>query len=159
LISTGKRRTLQCSENVGIAGFNISAIYIQKMSESASEFASESKSETESIVVKRAYNVSDLKKEQLSKARARALELRETLNALKTPKNKPNKIKQPSKLEIEISKIKQQTKETELEPDKETEPEPENIIEPTKPPMEILKQQPQKKQGFQRDRQSGFFIL
>jgi hypothetical protein len=64
-----------------------------------------------------------------------------------------------TKLEIEISKIKQQTKETELEPDKETEPEPENIIEPTKPPMEILKQQPQKKQGFQRDRQSGFFIL
>jgi hypothetical protein len=128
------------------------------MSESASEFASESKSETESIVVKRAYNVSDLKKEQLSKARARALELRETLNALK-PKNKPNKIKQPSKLEIEISKIKQQTKETELEPDKETEPEPENIIKPTKPSMEILKQQPKKKQGFQRDRQSGFFIL
>ena len=130
------------------------------MSESASEFASESKSETESIVVKRAYNVSDLKKEQLSKARARALELRETLNALKTPKNKPNKIKQPSKLEIEISKIKQQTKETELEPDKET-LEPEKIIEPktTKPPIESLKQPPQKKQGFQRDKQSGFFIL
>jgi hypothetical protein len=128
------------------------------MSEFDSESKSENKSETESIAVKRAYNVSDKKKEQLSKARARALELRETLNALK-PKNKPNKIKQPSKLEIEISKIKQQTKETELEPDKETEPEPENIIEPTKPPMEILKQQPQKKQGFQRDRQSGFFIL
>ena len=76
------------------------------MSESASEFASENMSETESPTVKRAYNVSDLKKEQLSKARARALELRETLNALK-PKTKPIKIKQPSKLELEISKIKQ----------------------------------------------------
>jgi len=69
------------------------------MSEFDSESKSESKSETESKTVKRTYNVSDLKKEQLSKARARALELRETLNALK-PKNKPIKIKQPSKLEI-----------------------------------------------------------
>jgi hypothetical protein len=130
------------------------------MSEFDSESKSESKSETESTVVKRAYNVSDLKKEQLSKARARALELREVLNALKTPKNKPIKIKQPSKLEIEISKIKQQTRETELEPDKET-LEPEKIIEPEfkKPPIESLKQPPQKKQGFQRDKQSGFFIL
>ena len=122
------------------------------MSESASEFASESKSETESIAVKRAYNVSDLKKEQLSKARARALELRETLNALK-PKNKPIKIKQPSKLELEISKIKQHTRETEPEADKIIDP------EPTKPPIESLKQPPQKKQGFQRDKESGFFIL
>ena len=133
------------------------------MSEFDSESKSESKSETESTTVKRAYNVSDLKKEQLSKARARALELREVLNALKPPKTKPIKIKQPSKLEIEISieKIKQQTRETELEPDKETEPEPEKIIElePKKNPMETLKQQPQKKQGFQRDKQSGFFIL
>ena len=122
-----------------------------------SEIASESKSETESTTVKRAYNVSDLKKEQLSKARARALELREVLNALK-PKIKPIKIKQPSKLELEISKIKQQTRETEPEADKETEPEPEKIIEPEpkKNPMESLKQQPQ---GFQRDKQSGFFIL
>ena len=127
------------------------------MSEFDSESKSESKSETESTVVKRAYNVSDLKKEQLSKARARALELREVLNALKTPKNKPIKIKQQSKLEIEISKIEQQTRETEVETDKEQE----KIIEPgpTKPPMESLKQPPQKKQGFQRDEQSGFFIL
>ena len=131
------------------------------MSESASEFASENMSETESPTVKRAYNVSDLKKEQLSKARARALELREVLNALKTPKNKPIKLKQPSKLEIEISKIKEQTRENELEADKKTEPEPEKIIETEfkKPPIESLKKPPQKKQGFQRDRQSGFFIL
>ena len=122
------------------------------MSEFDSESKSENKSETESIAVKRAYNVSDLTKEQLSKARARALELRETLNALK-PKNKPIKIKQPSKLELEISKIKQQTRETEPEADKIIDP------EPTKPPMESLEQPPQKKQGFQRDKQSGFFIL
>jgi hypothetical protein len=139
----------------------ISQLYIQKMSESASEFASENMSETESPTVKRAYNVSDLKKEQLSKARARALELREVLNALKTPKNKPIKIKQPSKLELEISKIRHQTRETELEPDKVIKPEPEKIIEsePKKNPMESLKQPPQKKQGFQRDKESGFFIL
>ena len=124
------------------------------MSEFDSESKSENKSETESIAVKRAYNVSDKKKEQLSKARARALELRETLNALK-PKTKPIKIKQPSKLELEISKIEQQTRETEVETDKEQE----KIIEATKPPMESLKQPPQKKQGFQRDKQSGFFIL
>ena len=131
------------------------------MSESASEFKSENKSETESTTVKRSYNVSDLKKEQLSKARARALELREVLNALKTPKNKPIKIKQPSKLELEISKIRHQTRETELEPDKVIKPEPEKIIEsePKKNPMESLKQPPQKKQGFQRDKESGFFIL
>jgi len=131
------------------------------MSESASESKSESKSETESTTVKRAYNVSDLKKEQLSKARARALELREVLNALKTPKNKPIKIKQPSKLELEISKIRHQTRETELEPDKVIKPEPEKIIEsePKKNPMESLKQPPQKKQGFQRDKESGFFFL
>jgi hypothetical protein len=130
----------------------ISQLYIQKMSESASEFKSENMSETESTVVKRAYNVSDLKREQLSKARARAQELRETLNALK-PKTKPIKIKHPSKLELEISKIKQQTRETEPEADKIIDP------EPTKPPMESLKQPPQKKQGFLRDKQSGFFIL
>ena len=128
------------------------------MSEFDSESKSESKSETESTVVKRAYNVSDLKKEQLSKARARALELREVLNALKTPKTKPIKIKKPSKLEIKISEITNQTRETELEADKETEPEPEKIIEkePQKTPIESLKQQPQ---GFQRDKESGFFIL
>jgi hypothetical protein len=131
------------------------------MSEFDSESKSENMSETESIAVKRAYNVSDLKKEQLSKARARALELREVLNALKTPKNKPIKIKQPSKLEIEISKLKEQTRDPETEPDKVIKPEPEKIIEsePQKNPMESLKQPPQKKQGFQRDKQSGFFIL
>jgi hypothetical protein len=87
--------------------------------------------------------------------------LREVLNALKTPKNKPIKLKQPSKLEIEISKIKEQTRENELEADKKTEPEPEKIIETEfkKPPIESLKQPPQKKQGFQRDKESGFFIL
>jgi hypothetical protein len=93
------------------------------MSEIKLEFTPESKPEMEPVAeplkavteavttsLKRAYTMSDLKKEQLTKARARALELRTALNAIKPPKPRPVKIKQPSKLEIEISEIKKQTK-------------------------------------------------
>jgi len=138
------------------------------MSEIASESKSEIKSEKESTPEKRAYNVTDLKKEQLSKARARALELRNMLNAIKPPKIKSIRLKQPSKLELEIAKIKEQTGSTESEQEKLAEPEPEKIIEPEpekiiepekKPPIKSFRP-PQKKQlGFQRDKQSGFFIL
>ena len=55
--------------------------------------------------LKRAYTMSDSKRDQLAKARARALELRNALNAIKPPKVKPVKIKQPSKMEIQISEI------------------------------------------------------
>ena len=48
---------------------------------------------------KRGYTMSDAKKDQLVKARARALELRTALNAIKPPKVKPIKIKKPSKLD------------------------------------------------------------
>lgn len=139
------------------------------MSEIASESKSEIKSEKESTPEKRAYNVTDLKKEQLSKARARALELRNMLNAIKPPKTKSIRLKQPSKLELEIAKIKEQTGSTESDQEKLAEPEPEKIIEPEpekiiepekKPPIKSFRPPPQKKQlGFQRDKQSGFFIL
>jgi hypothetical protein len=60
--------------------------------------------EAVTTTLKRAYTMSDLKKEQLTKARARALELRNALNAIKPPKEKTVKIKQPSKLEIKAVK-------------------------------------------------------
>jgi hypothetical protein len=102
------------------------------MSEINLEFKPETESEdTEPIkavaeavatTLKRSYTMSDLKKEQLVKARARALELRAALNAIKPPKVKPVKIKQPSKMEIEISEI-QAAKPTEpVTPAEPTEP-------------------------------------
>jgi len=90
--------------------------------------------------LKRAYTMSDLKKEQLVKARARALELRTTLNAIKPPKTKPVKIKQPSKLEREISDI-QAAKPTKPEP---TEP------EPTEPEPKLVKVKKQKEPPIKR---------
>ena len=82
------------------------------MSEIALEFkpvdAEPTKAVAEAVTtsLKRAYTMSDSKKEQLVKARARALELRTAINAIKPPKVKPVKVKQPSKMEIEISEIK-----------------------------------------------------
>ena len=84
--------------------------------------------------LKRAYTMSDSKKDQLVKARARALELRTALNAIKPPKVKPVKVKKPSKMEIEISKIKEQTEEP-----KETE----SIVSPVTPkPVEVTEPVP-----------------
>jgi hypothetical protein len=95
--------------------------------------------------LKRAYTMSDLKKEQLVKARARALELRTTLNAIKPPKTKPVKIKQPSKLEREISDI-QAAKPTEPEP---TEPEPTEPVE-VPPEPKLVKEKKQKEPPIKR---------
>jgi hypothetical protein len=171
-------------------------ITFKKMSEIKLEFKPESKPEMEPVTeplkavteavtttLKRAYTMSDLKKEQLAKARARALELRTALNAIKEPKPKPVKVKPPSKLEIEISEIKKQTKPPEAVAPKE--PEPVAPKEPVSPPVahrapvapkepevvvvpKLIKkirllpeppvQPPQKKQ-FQRDKVSGFFYL
>jgi hypothetical protein len=91
--------------------------------------------------LKRSYTMSDLKKEQLVKARARALELRTALNAIKPPKVKPVKIKQPSKMEIEISEI-QATKPTEPEPEPTPTPEQPTPPEPTEQPEPIPTPEP-----------------
>ena len=158
------------------------------MPEITPEFTPETKPEMEPVAeplkavteavtttLKRAYTMSDLKKEQLTKARARALELRTALNAIKPPKPKPVKVKQLSKLEREISEIKKQTKPSppvahrapvpeavapkEPEPVAPKEPEvaPKKIrllpnAAPVQPPV------PQKKE-FQRDTVSGVFSL
>jgi hypothetical protein len=111
------------------------------MSEIALEFkpvdAEPTKAVAEAVTtsLKRAYTMSDLKKEQLVKARARALELRMTLNAIKPPKVKPVKIKQPSKMEIEISDI-QVAKPIEPEPVTTEQPEPVT----TEPVVEVVKE-------------------
>jgi hypothetical protein len=123
--------------------------------------------------LKRAYTMSDLKKEQLVKARARALELRTTLNAIKPPKTKPVKIKQPSKLEREISDI-QAAKPTEpvttdLEPTEPLEVPPETKLVKVKkqkePPIKrkpLLVSPPPPPTpppaGFQRN-SFGFYVL
>jgi hypothetical protein len=117
------------------------------MTEINSEFNSENEqvdaeptkvvAETVTTSLKRAYTISDSKKEQLAKARARALELRTTLNAIKPPKVKPVKVKQPSKMEIEISEI-QAAKPVEPEP-VVTEPEP-VVKEPIDTKQKVKKQ-------------------
>jgi hypothetical protein len=113
------------------------------MSEITLEFEPETEpikevAEAVTTSLKRAYTMSDLKKEQLVRARARALELRTTLNAIKPPKVKPVKVKQPSKMEIEISEI-QAAKSTEPEPTEPTEPiEP---VEPVTEPKQKVKKQ------------------
>jgi hypothetical protein len=119
--------------------------------------------------LKRAYTMSDLKKEQLTKARARALELRTALNAIKPPKVKPVKVKQPSKLEIEISEIKKQTEPIVVpvvvvpkEPVVVVPKEPVVIVPKKSESTKKLRLLPQKKViplEFQRDKVSGFFIL
>jgi len=118
------------------------------MSEIALEFkpvdAEPTKAVAEAVTttLKRAYTMSDLKKEQLAKARARALELRMTLNALNSTKPpKPVKIKQQSKLEREISDI-QAAKPIELEPvtTEQPEPEPEPTPVTTEPVVEVVKE-------------------
>jgi hypothetical protein len=97
--------------------------------------------------LKRAYTMSDSKRDQLAKARAHAVELRNSLNAIKSPKVKPVKIKQPSKLEIEISEI-QAAKPTEPEPEPAT-PEPEPI-EPD--PVVLVKVKKQKEAPIKQQR-------
>ena len=144
------------------------------MSEITPEFTPESKPEMEPVAeplkavteavttsLKRAYTMSDLKKEQLTKARARALELRTALNAIKPPKVKPVKVKQPSKLEIEISEIKKQT-EPIVVPVVVVPKEPVVIVPKKSESTKKLRLLPQKKViplEFQRDKVSGFFIL
>ena len=98
------------------------------MSEIALEFKPEDTEPLQAVTtsLKRAYTMSDSKRDQLVKARARALELRTTLNAIKPPKEKTVKIKQPSKLEIEISEIK-------VSKPTPPEPTPEPVTEPEAP--------------------------
>jgi hypothetical protein len=95
------------------------------------------KAVTEAVTttLKRAYTMSDSKRDQLAKARARAVELRNALNAIKPPKTKPVKVKPPSKLEIEISEIKKQTKPS--PPVAHRAPVPEAVApkEPVSPPV------------------------
>jgi hypothetical protein len=96
--------------------------------------------------LKRAYTMSDLKKEQLVKARARALELRTTLNAIKPPKVKPVKVKPPSKLEREISDIQAAKPTVTTEP---TEPEPTEPVE-VPPEPKLVKEKKQKEPPIKR---------
>ena len=114
------------------------------MSEIAPEFkpvdTEPIKTVTGAVTLKRAYTMSDSKREQLARARARALELRNNLNAIKPPKVKPVKVKPPSKLEIEISEI-QANKPAEPEPEPV---EPEVTAEPVEP--EVVPKTKQKKQ-------------
>jgi hypothetical protein len=115
-----------------------------KMSEIVLELCSETEPTpmVEAVVPqKRGYTMSDSKRDQLVKARARALELRTALNAIKPPKVKPVKIKKPSKLELEISKIKKQTEE--LEPVTEPVAEP---IEPVVTEAVVVKEPIETKQ-------------
>jgi len=111
--------------------------------------------EAVATTLKRAYTMSDLKKEQLVKARARALELRAALNAIKPPKVKPVKIKQPSKMEIEISEI-QAAKPTEpVTPAEPTEPtEPTEPVTPAEPKVvkepKLVKEKKQKEAPIKR---------
>ena len=85
--------------------------------------------------LKRTYTMSDLKKEQLVRARARALELRTTLNAIKPPKVKQVKVKQPTKMEIQISEIQA------AKPIEPTPPEPEPVVkEPIDTKQKVKKQ-------------------
>jgi len=123
--------------------------------------------------LKRAYTMSDSKRDQLAKARARAVELRNSLNAIKPPKEKTVKIKPPSKMEIQISEIKA-AKPPEPEPEPETE-----LVTVTEPKQKKQKEPPIKQQrkspsllvstptppppspppiGFQRN-SFGFYVL
>jgi hypothetical protein len=163
------------------------------MSETTLEFKPETEPAMEPIKavadavttsLKRAYTMSDSKKEQLVKARARALELRTALNAIKPPKVKPVKVKQPSKMEIEISEI-QAAKPTEPAPapapaePTPAEPEPtpvttEPVVVVKEPKQKVKKQKeapikrtpllvsppppPTPPTGFQRN-SFGFYVL
>ena len=100
--------------------------------------------------LKRAYTVSDSKRDQLAKARARAVELRNALNAIKPPKIKPVKIKQPSKMEIEISEIKA------AKP-----PEPVPVIEPEPVPLEpkLVKEKKQKDPPIKQQRKQPSLLI
>ena len=125
--------------------------------------------------LKRAYTMSDSKRDQLAKARARAVELRNSLNAIKPPKEKTLKIKPPSKMEIQISEIK-----AAKPPEPETEPTPEPVVVVKEPKQKVpSKESPIKQQrkqpsllvstptppppspppiGFQRN-SFGFYVL
>ena len=131
--------------------------------------------EAVTTTLKRAYTMSDLKKEQLTKARARALELRNALNAIKPPKEKTVKIKQPSKLEIKAVKPPEPvTPEPEPEPvtiePEPIEPDPVVLVKVKKQKEAPIKQQrkalmvtptpppPSPPIGFQRN-SFGFYVL
>jgi hypothetical protein len=130
------------------------------MSEIALEFKPVDTEPTKAVAeavtttLKRAYTMSDLKKEQLVKARARAVELRNALNAIKPPNVKPVKIKQPSKLEIEISEI-QASKPIEPEQPKPTEQPEQPVTQPEPvPPAEpkLVKEKKQKEAPIKQQR-------
>jgi len=92
--------------------------------------------------------VSDSKRDQLAKARARAVELRNALNAIKPPKEKTVKFKTPSKMEIQISEIKAA---------KPPEPEPKPVtIEPEPVPLEpkLVKEKKQKEPPIKQQRKN-----
>jgi hypothetical protein len=161
------------------------------MSEIKLEFKPESKPEMEPVVeplkavtepvttnLKRAYTMSDSKRDQLVKARARALELRNALNAIKPPKPKQVKVKPPSKMEIQIFEIKKQTKPPVVPPEAVAPKEPEavapkepEVVAPKEPEvvapkektsikkLRLLPPPPPQKKEFQRDKVSGFFYL
>ena len=104
--------------------------------------------------LKRAYTMSDSKRDQLAKARARAVELRNSLNAIKPLKEKTVKIKPPSKMEIQISEIKA-AKPPEPEPEPVTiEPEP---IEPD--PVVLVKVKKQKDPPIKQQRKQPSLLV
>jgi len=109
--------------------------------------------------LKRAYTMSDSKRDQLAKARARALELRNSLNAIKPPKEKTVKIKPLSKMEIQISEI-QAAKPIEPTPP-EPEPEPVTIEpEPIEPdPVVLVKVKKQKDPPIKQQRKQPSLLV
>jgi hypothetical protein len=109
--------------------------------------------------LKRAYTMSDSKRDQLAKARARALELRNSLNAIKPPKEKTVKIKPLSKMEIQISEI-QAAKPIEPTPP-EPEPEPVTIEpEPIEPgPVVLVKVKKQKEAPIKQQRKQPSLLV
>ena len=129
------------------------------MSEINLEFKPETESEdTEPIkavaeavatTLKRSYTMSDLKKEQLVKARARAVELRTALNAIKPPTVETVKVKKPSKMEIEISEI-EASKPAPLEPP----PEPVAVTEPVIVAEPVLVKEPKQKVPVKKQKEA-----
>jgi len=133
------------------------------------------KTVTETATLKRAYTMSDSKREQLARARARALELRNDLNKIKPPKEKTVKVQPPSQLKIKISEIQAVKSAEPVEPVEPVEPEVTEVPEVPKTKQKKQKPPPIKKQpppltfsfptppspppvGFQRN-SSGFYVL
>ena len=107
--------------------------------------------EAVTATLKRAYSVSDSKRDQLAKARARAVELRNALNAIKPPKIKTVNFKTPSKMEIQISEI--QAAKPVAEPVPLTEPEP----VPLEP--KLVKEKKQKDPPIKQQRKNPSSLL